>query len=220
MLAWRDELLLAGWMGNLPPDASPRLQALAAIETTLTRIDGKGKAVKSGVGDRLQTVLTALETDTELSIQSIDVVNKMDHLPFLLRQLFIKLRACQVQVHNHCEKITPSSGNLGAIKAAIFDHKVPQNVVRGDDSLQLLETDDEWSAANADVMDIPGMDSHTALAFVLAGKYLEPLLPTSTIRHLAPHFAAAKNVLDRIQTKQGVPSWMDKVRVINRGPTL
>lgn len=78
-----------------------------------------------------------------------------------------------------------------------------------------------WSwMANADVMDIPGMDSHTALAFVLAGKYLEPLLPTSTIRHLAPHFAAAKNVLDRIQTKQGVPGWMNKVRVINRGPTL
>jgi len=78
-----------------------------------------------------------------------------------------------------------------------------------------------WSwMADADVMDIPGMDSHTALTFWLAREHLEPLLPTATVRQLHAHFRTAAHVLDSIQTDKGAPAWRNKVRVIRRGPRL
>jgi len=78
-----------------------------------------------------------------------------------------------------------------------------------------------WSwMVDADVMDIPGMDSHTALAFWLAEKHLEPLLPQATLRQLQGHFKAAANVLDHTPSDKGAPAWRHKVRVLHRGPGL
>jgi len=78
-----------------------------------------------------------------------------------------------------------------------------------------------WSwMADADVMDIPSMDSHTALAFWMAGEHLEPMLPKTTLRQLRPHFRTAAQVLDNIATDKGAPAWRDKVRVLHRGPKL
>jgi predicted DNA-binding transcriptional regulator YafY len=77
-----------------------------------------------------------------------------------------------------------------------------------------------WSwARDARVMDLPGMDLPTALAFRLAREYLTPLLPPATLQHLKPHFDQATEVLG-----QGSPSklhtWPKKVRVIGHGPAL
>ncbi len=78
-----------------------------------------------------------------------------------------------------------------------------------------------WSwMAEADVMDIPGMDSHTALAFWLAGEHLEPMLPKATLRQMQPHFRTAAHVLDNISADKGAPAWRGKVRVLHRGPKL
>ncbi len=78
-----------------------------------------------------------------------------------------------------------------------------------------------WSwMKDADVLDIPGMDSHMALAFWMAGKHLERVLPTATLAQLAPHLKLARHVLDELKSERGAPSWRDKVRVIPRGPRL
>jgi len=78
-----------------------------------------------------------------------------------------------------------------------------------------------WSwSAEARLMDVPGMDSHMALAFWLAKEHLEPLLPRSTARQLQFHFKEAAKVLDSIQANKGAPSWRNKVRVLHRGPKL
>lgn len=78
-----------------------------------------------------------------------------------------------------------------------------------------------WSwMADSDVMDIPGMDSHTALTFWMAGQYLEPMLPKTTLQQLRPHFRTAGHILDNIPTNTGAPAWRDKVRVLRRGPNL
>jgi len=64
-----------------------------------------------------------------------------------------------------------------------------------------------WSwMADADVMDIPGMDSHTALAFWLAEQHLETLLPKATLRQLQAHFKTAASVLDSMQSDRGAPA--------------
>jgi len=78
-----------------------------------------------------------------------------------------------------------------------------------------------WSwDKDANVHEVPGIDSDTALAFYLAEKYLEPLLPRTTIKRLAPHFRRAEEVLDQADADKGNPAWRNKVRVLHRGPGL
>lgn len=75
-----------------------------------------------------------------------------------------------------------------------------------------------WSE-DARVMDLPGMDVPTALAFRLAQEYLTPLLPQTTLRHLASHFRRAEELL----TGQGANRfglWPEKVCALTRGPVL
>jgi len=74
-----------------------------------------------------------------------------------------------------------------------------------------------WST-DVHAMDVPGMGSHTALAFFLAEQHLAPLLPNSTSRQLQPHFKTAAKVLD--STHSGKAGWRDKVRVLHSGPDL
>lgn len=72
---------------------------------------------------------------------------------------------------------------------------------------------------DAKVMDIPGMEPATALAFRLAEAYLQPLLPRSILRYLDPHFRRAGEVLAGVKSA-GIGMWPEKVRVISRGPAL
>lgn len=71
----------------------------------------------------------------------------------------------------------------------------------------------------AKVMDIPGMEPTTALAFRLAEEYLVPLLPQATLRHLEPHFQRAREVLKPGRGNK-LSLWPDKVCRISRGPDL
>jgi len=68
------------------------------------------------------------------------------------------------------------------------------------------------------MMDVPGMDSHTALAFWLAEQHLKPLLPHATFQKLQGYFKTAANVLNRTNTNRGAIAWPKKVRVLQRGP--
>lgn len=77
-----------------------------------------------------------------------------------------------------------------------------------------------WSwAKNAEVLDIPGMDLSTALAFRLAREYLAPLLPPATLRYIQPHFDRAAQVLNQGSSGK-LRDWPKKVRVVGHGPTL
>jgi len=76
-----------------------------------------------------------------------------------------------------------------------------------------------WSR-DANVHEVPGIDSDTALTFYLAERHLEPLLPRTTIRRLEPHFRRAEEVLDQADAGNGNPAWRNKVRVLHRGPGL
>jgi len=78
-----------------------------------------------------------------------------------------------------------------------------------------------WSwSRDANVHEVPGIDSDTALAFYLAEKHLAPLLPRTTITRLEPHFRRAEEVLDQADADKGNPAWRKKVRVLHRGPGL
>src|SRR5690349_15240491 len=53
-----------------------------------------------------------------------------------------------------------------------------------------------WSwAKDAPILDLPGLSPAEALAFEMAHRYLEPLLPSSVLAALKPHFDSAAKVL-------------------------
>jgi predicted DNA-binding transcriptional regulator YafY len=72
---------------------------------------------------------------------------------------------------------------------------------------------------DAGIMDLPGMDIPTALAFRLAQEYLTPLLPKTMLRHLSSHFRRAEALLTG-QGRNRLGLWPEKVCAITRGPAL
>lgn len=70
----------------------------------------------------------------------------------------------------------------------------------------------------AAIVDLPGMEPATALAFKLAEVFLQPLLPPTTLKELQPHMLRAEQVL--AHTKAGLSAWPNKVRVLPRGQQL
>ncbi len=71
-----------------------------------------------------------------------------------------------------------------------------------------------WSwARGANLFDVPGIDLHTALAFVLASEHLAHLLPHATVDYLKPHIARSQNVIEKAQDC-GVGAWNRAVRAI------
>ena len=70
-----------------------------------------------------------------------------------------------------------------------------------------------WSwRQGAGQLDIPSMDTHTALTFSLVEQYMQNLLPRSTLGQLAPWFEAAHGV--ESSQVSSLTKWRDKLRVI------
>jgi predicted DNA-binding transcriptional regulator YafY len=62
------------------------------------------------------------------------------------------------------------------------------------------------------VMEIPRMESSTALAFYLAEQRLQSLLPPSALQYLQAHFNTASRLLDEHDTP--LAHWREKIRVL------
>jgi len=66
--------------------------------------------------------------------------------------------------------------------------------------------------AEKSVMEIPSMESATALAFYLAEQHLKSQLPPSALQHLKAHFNTATHLLDQHDTPYA--HWREKIRVL------
>jgi len=142
-LDWRDELVLAGWCGELDDSYSPRLKALALVEQAFPT------SLKRGVGDRLRLVLNRLEASPSLQIKSISLCVELDDLPSLLAETFKKLQTLGVTIHVDSSYHTVAQGNLACIQQSMLQQDGLDASVRlGDDAVVLLRPDNEWSAAN------------------------------------------------------------------------
>lgn len=75
-----------------------------------------------------------------------------------------------------------------------------------------------WWQADADLLEIPGLDPQAALVFKMAEQHLSQVMPKSTLDSLSPWFKAANGVLEKQLT--GTGKWMDKVRILPRGQPL
>jgi len=108
---------------------------------------------------------------------------------------------------------------LERLLAAGFDstlRTVQRDLIKLSAALPLMADDAKpqgWSwQANAEQFQMPSIEPPAALVFHLAEKYLQPMLPSTTIDYLAPWFHAATGVLDH--HGNGLSAWRNKVRVI------
>ncbi len=76
-----------------------------------------------------------------------------------------------------------------------------------------------WSWSRDAQLDIPAMQTPTALTFALAHQFLEPLLPRSSLDGLKPHFEQAAKLLAKT-TGYPYAHWPEKVRSLPRGLKL
>lgn len=99
---------------------------------------------------------------------------------------------------------------------------IQRDLIKLSCSLPLLGDDSKpqgWSwQADAPQLDLPTLEPQAALVFYLAERYLQPLLPASTLDYLSPWFRAAQGVLDN-QGKD-LSAWRTKVRVLAPGQPL
>lgn len=77
----------------------------------------------------------------------------------------------------------------------------------------------QWSWPKEFVFDVPGMDSPTALTFMLARQFLMQVLPRATLELLQPHFTQAGKVLAK-RDRKTFAHWPVKVRILPRGQKL
>jgi hypothetical protein len=86
LLRWRDELILAGWNGSAVRSHSPRLRDLAEVEAVAEA------TLSAGFGDRIRLVSAELDR-RDAKLDSVQVIENREHIPFLLRKLLVKLGA-------------------------------------------------------------------------------------------------------------------------------
>jgi len=78
-----------------------------------------------------------------------------------------------------------------------------------------------WSwLKDAAAFDLPGLSPGEALAVKLAEQYLKPMLPTSVVSQLAPHFKAATAALEKLPRAARIAAWTQKVRVVSPAQPL
>ena len=77
-----------------------------------------------------------------------------------------------------------------------------------------------WSwDRDAEVLDLPAMDPHTALTIKIITAFSQDLLPRTTMRYLKPHVDIAEKVLKNL-TGTGHRTWLKKVRVVTKDQPL
>jgi len=78
-----------------------------------------------------------------------------------------------------------------------------------------------WSwSEDAQIFDIPGMSSHTALVFKMIKLHLRKMLPVYCIESLQPYFKKAETVLKEREQPSEFMKWPDKIARISRYLTL
>lgn len=99
---------------------------------------------------------------------------------------------------------------------------IQRDLVKLSSALPLLADDSKpqgWSwQADAPQLDLPTLEPQAALVFHLAERYLQPLLPASTLDYLSPWFRTASGVLDN--QGNGLSAWRKKVRVLAPGQPM
>lgn len=141
MLKWRDELVEVGWRGGSLEKASPRLKALSDLE----KLD---IPLSDGRSDRLRKVIDCLERNKLADISAVYLMEPLDKLPPVWQKIISLLKNQDTQIDNYKEiSSEKKETNLSSIQDQLTNLKNIMPLSEQDDTLILLEADNEWEAA-------------------------------------------------------------------------
>jgi hypothetical protein len=140
LLAFRDELVEAGWNAAAPV-SPPRLADLAAAEAA-------GPDLPAGFADRLRALIDSLADKPRLSLASVTLIDERDDLPAGMRRLLRALEACGVTVESSAPSPRAKDNDLTRLVAP-FNATGTRPQIVGDRSVTLLTADTEIVAAEA-----------------------------------------------------------------------
>jgi ATP-dependent helicase/nuclease subunit B len=146
LLRRRDELVLAGWDPNVHKGGGRWLETLVQLE--LSNPDRTG-----GFPDRIRVLLSKLQEEVVLDINSITIVDEEESLwdPWCLKLIdLLKSHGVQVQKEQVLFKSnteeTPAT-DLSLLQSVIAGEK-SAGEAEGDGSLLLVRSEQEWDAAD------------------------------------------------------------------------
>ena len=143
ILAWRDELKVAGWNGKEPPGASERLKTLSELEKPFQNQSNEG------LGDRLQSILSALNCKEKLDIEEIQLVEPRQSWTGCWSQVFDSLENCDVSVTEISPDFPKNSGDLGMLQRALEEGIPLTTNLNRDGGLCVVTAPTEWEACEA-----------------------------------------------------------------------
>ena len=137
LLAWRDELLLAGWEGS--PIGVERVDALALADSAI--------AIPFGMGDRLRAVEAAIGSSAGSPYRSITLLEPLGSWPFRWQRVLRALSDRGTRLHELTLSPhgAPLSSDLGRLQARLRGRSATDPV--GDGSLVLLSAETTGEAA-------------------------------------------------------------------------
>jgi ATP-dependent helicase/nuclease subunit B len=139
LLAWRDDLVAAGWTGERT--GQKRLDDLSDVESALP-------ALPFGIYDRLRVVLETLKRRPKLSITSLKLVEPRELLPPPWRRLIDAIGTSGPQIIPPTgAALAPAESDVRA--AQIFLAGGESRALTGDGTLNFIEADTELLAAEA-----------------------------------------------------------------------
>ena len=180
VLAWRDELVLAGWKGDVPGQISNRLQDLAHVEK-LVHLE-----FAPGLGDRLQLIMSFLKDPHRLDIEEIRIVEPLASWPPCWRNLLDALCRSGIRLHLLEETPSPKDTDLGRLqKALINGRKLSQKDFQGDGSLCLISGSSEWELGQTLASRLQAYPQEHSKVLMIRGKG-SPVLDDTLNAHNLP----------------------------------
>lgn len=142
LLAWRDELVEAGWDGQAVVAAGQRLATLMELET--------GLKLPAGTGDRLRRVEEAIGRAPSSPLDAVQLADARTLWPGRWQRVFVLLeeRGTDIAFVEPTFPHNPADTDLACVQALLRGQSV-RGGLRGDGTLVLLRGESSWEAAHA-----------------------------------------------------------------------
>lgn len=165
VLAWRDQLKIAGWDFNPSGKGQSRLETLSELEKLF-----RNQLVEGHV-DRLELIHDALAQTDEIDISDIVLVEPLQTWDVLWRKIFELLKSKGVCTTENSKQASSKPNNLGCLKRAMEQGKPLDASLASDDSLCMISAKTEWEAAEAvaSFLEINSDNNHNILIIRGAG---------------------------------------------------
>ena len=187
MLAWRDELVEAGWKGEADESMSPRLQALAELERT-------DFPLAMGQEDRLREILRQLKSIDSISISHIYLQEDFDLLPPVWKKLFDQSRDLGVPIHfvTAIQDRKQASSNLASVQTILSGKNHSTSIKENDDSLLLIKASDEWEASENLALWLAAREENNREVTIICGSDTD-VLDQALERHGLPQLGSSES---------------------------